>query len=163
MPDRDVKALIYWIWHGRLTDYYNLQPVSFEETDFGVQVEGRKATFTFEKDLEAEEQATEAVTHHINRWEFSANLEHGPEAFRLHFERVVIVETDPPVVGGVQARGTLGPAMGSAAPTPKGLTAHPTPPSDIKVTPEANWALCRSMRYRQGAGSLPDTVLPVSP
>ncbi len=21
MPDRDVKALIYWIWHGRLTDY----------------------------------------------------------------------------------------------------------------------------------------------
>ena len=66
MPDRYVKAQIYWIWHGRLTDYDNPQPVSFEETDFDVQVENRKATFTFKKEFETEEQAREAVWHYIN-------------------------------------------------------------------------------------------------
>ena len=55
-------------------------------------------------------------------------------------------------------RGTLGSALGSATPAPQRLTTYPTPPSEIKVTPEAHWAFARYMRYRQGAGGLPEAA-----
>ena len=158
MPDPYVKALIYWIWHGRLTDYDNPQPVSFEETDFDVQVENRKVTFTFKKEFETEKQAREAVRHYINEWEFSAGLEHGPDAFRLHFEKAVVMEKNPPVSGGIRAWGTLGSARGSATPARQRLASYPTPPSEITVTPEAQWAFDRYMRYRQGTGGLPEAA-----
>ena len=155
MPDRYVKALIYGIWHDRLTNYYNPRPVSFEETDFDVRVENRKATFTFNKEFETEEQAREAVWCYITKWEFSAGLEHGPDAFGFRFERAVVVEKNPPVGGGVQARGTLGSALGSAQRPLQRLTNYPTPRPDIKVTAESHWAFARYMRYRKGAGRGP--------
>lgn len=75
--------------------------MSFEEGDFDIQIEDSRLTFTSRKEFVVEEQAREVVWHYINDWEVSAGLEHGRDAFLLHFDKGVVMEKRSPVGGGV--------------------------------------------------------------
>ena len=157
MPDRHVNALIYRIWHGRLTDHENPRPETFEESDVDVRVKAARRRSPSRRNSK-EKNRPQKPGGHIKRWAFSADLAHGPDSFRLQFERAIVAEKSPPAGGGIQAGGSLESAIGFTAPAPKRLTTYPTTPSEIKGTPEADLACNRYMRYRQRAGVLPETA-----
>ena len=140
MPDRYVKALVYDVRCGPSVNYEKAQPLYREEGHFRVRVEKGQAWFEFNTKRATEEEATRAVSDYIERWEFLAQLERGPDSFRLRLERAVFTEPDP-IPGEVRGSGlpiravaTLGNAQGVTYPC-----GYPNPPSrttGVSITPD---------------------------
>lgn len=93
MPERHVKALIYEIRHGASAKYDGAQSATFVSEKFDVGISDSKAAFEFRtQDIETEAEALETVSDYIERWELSAGLALGPDAFRLEYKMPLLEE-----------------------------------------------------------------------
>ena len=140
MPDRYVKALFYEIRHGPSVDYDKAEPLTDSAEHFDVGVSDVKATFEFKTLFETEDQALEAVSDYIERWEVATPLRFGPDAFRLEY-KMPLIEEESPVLGKPRTMGSAHVRFESSG----DLTvvnhppAYPEPPSasnGIRLTPD---------------------------
>ena len=106
-----------------------------------------------------ERDARDAVAGYIRAWELDATLVHGPNAFRLRFDRSDIEDKHPnpdakherggPIAGRgtpICAVGTLAEAQGTVFPP-----TYPKPPSTgLERSPDVERMLDRYVGYREG-------------
>lgn len=160
MNDPHVEALIYRIEHDDSIDYSNASPVSWDEDEFRVSIEDLEVRFDLHEHHATVEGAIAAIKEYIRVWDFSAQLEHGPEAFSLRFAKPVVVDRNPdPIVGNTMP---LAVAVYGGCPTVSAqLTvtskpnSYPSPPANLELSPDAESMHHRYMGYRRNSEPLP--------
>ena len=150
MNDPHVVALNYRIDHGNSIDYSNAVPMNHDEPGFWLTVDDNRARFRFKEHYATVEKAREALAEYIRVWEFHAQLENGPNSFKLEFDNSEVIDREPTpgeVNLNVQFRG--GKATGSAELTVCAFD-YPQPPSAIALNPDVETMYGRYMGYREG-------------
>ena len=149
MNDPHVVALNYRIDHGDTIDYSKAKPLNHDEAGFRWTVEDNRARFEFKEHYATVETAKEALAKYIRYWEFQAQLEHGPDSFRLQFDKAEVIDRKPtPGELSVSAHFRGGRATLSAKLT-VGAFDYPQPPSAIALNPDVETMYGRYMGYRE--------------
>ena len=156
MPGRYVKALIYRV---EPHNYEKPPPLVRELEDFTVRVENGEAKFEFKRVFETEDEACETVRDYIADWEFLAQLERGPGAFRLRLDRPEFTAPNA-IPGEVRlTTGSLHASAGMGSPTivshPRSYPEPPSATNGIKMTPDVRSMWDRYVGYRRDQERLP--------
>jgi hypothetical protein len=156
MNDPHVEALLYRVEHGACVDYDKAKPLEHDTPIFNVLVEKSRARFELNEHYATREAAREVVEPFIRAWELNVGLEHGPERFRLVYERTEIIDRNP-TPGSIHGGGEL--AASQATVHAGGVvTAHPAsyprPPMALFVNPDVKKMYEGYMRYCQGRDRL---------
>ena len=96
MNDPHVKAIHFYIQHDDSVDYSDVEPLVHDDALFCIRAEKRKVVLEPKCHYATEEEARSAAEEVVRRWEFEAALRTQSGAFRLMYERVHIVDRDPP-------------------------------------------------------------------
>ena len=158
MNDPHVVALFYTVEHGQSVDYREAKPCDDEKENFSVRIEDKKVCFTLKAHYATEEEALEAVREYIERWEFAAGLERGPDKFKLVYQDARIVDRRPPPKrdGFAEVSGTFRSPGGRFRASISSLSQYPKPPSaGLTITPDVQSIYDRFMGYRLGREPLP--------
>ena len=159
MNDPNVAALFYDIEHGDSVSYEKAKSFVHDEPAFRVKVKDKKVCFKLKEHYATESEARESVKEYIRVWELDAGLKHGPDYFKLKFNRAKIVDRNP----------TPGKKSVSAAPVRLKITTsvpavtispsdYPSPPSGLSIDPDdpdVQTMYDRYMHYRRGHEPLP--------
>ena len=154
MNDPHVVALIYHIEHDNSVSYEKTRPLVRDEPEFRVKVKDKKLCFKLKKHYATESEAQESVKEYIRVWELDSGLKHGPDIFKLKFDKAKIVDRNP-TPGSVDAAPVkwefkIPPATGTIGPSN-----YPSPPSGLSVDPDVQTMYDRYMNYRRGYEPLP--------
>jgi len=106
MNDPHVEALIFRVEHGPTVNYGNAQPLELEAQHFAIRLDANTATFTMKTHYASTDDALAVVMPFVRAWEISVGLEHGPEKFRLVYERPEIIDRNP-TTGSIRGSGIL--------------------------------------------------------
>ena len=148
MHDPHVVALHYRIEHDNSVDYRNAKPFVHEEPKFRLEVREEKARFDLKIHCATEGDARKFIEAYISVWEFEASLNHGPNYFRLKFDRAEIEDRNPapgPIKLSVTARAGAPTARGNLTVVPPD---YPQPPSGLALDPNVRTMHGRYMGYR---------------
>ena len=159
MNDPHVVALYYKIEHDAGIDYSRAEPFEVRHDAFDVRVEDGQVRFSMNDHFATERDTRDAVAGYIRAWELDAALAHGPNAFKLRFDRSDIEDRNPkpdakyerggPIAGRgtpICAVGTLGEARGTLLPRTYPLP----PPTGLKRSPDVESMFYRYVGYREG-------------
>ena len=151
MNDPHVVALLYRIEHGNTVDYSEAEPLVKDEPLFRLEVKDNRARFELKEHYATEEEARDTIGNFIGNWESHANLERGPDTFRLEFERGEIIDRNPtPGKSNLRATASLGPLKASVSLSVV-VPNYPTPQSGVNFNnPDVQTMFHRYMGYRQG-------------
>ena len=149
MNDPQVVALIYHIEHDKSVSYEKTRPLVLKEREFRVKVKDKKVCFKLKEHYATESKARESVKEYIRIWELDAGLRHGPDFFKLKFDRAKIVDRNP-TPGSVDAESvkwkfTIPPATGTVGPSN-----YPSPPSGLSIDPDVQTMYDRYMNHLRG-------------
>jgi hypothetical protein len=155
MNSPQVVALIYHIEHNESVSYEDAKSFVRNEPEFRVKIKDKEVCFELNKHYATESEARESVKEYIHVWELDAGLRHGPDYFKLKFDRAKIVDRNPtPGVIEVSATFIGGAATGSfnliVAPAN-----YPSPPSGLSIDPDVQTMYDRYMNHRRGYEPLP--------
>lgn len=151
MNDPHVVMLIYRVEHSDSVDYSQAEPLVREEPAFRLEVRDKQARFELKDHYATEADAREVIEKYIRVWKLDTCLEHGPDFFRLKFDRAQIEDRNPtPGVITVNAQAVniefkILPASITYKPA-----RYPSPPSDISLDPNVQTMCQRYMGYRRG-------------
>ena len=118
----------------------------------------KKVCFTMKTHYATEEEALEAAREYIERWEFAAGLERGPDKFKLVYQEPNIVDRrpSPKSDGFAEVSGTIRSPGGELRASISSLSQYPKPPSaSLTITPDVQSMYDRLMDYRAGREPLP--------
>ena len=161
MNDPHVVALIYRIDHRDTIDYSKAEPFSRDEQGFRLTVEDNRARFEFKEHYATVEKAKKTLGEYIRVWEIHVQLEHGPNSFRLQFDKHEIIDRKPTLPrprkvslsfslsGG---RETGGGKLTYFAPD------YPEPPVNMALTPDVETMYDRYIGYKRGHEPLPSVA-----
>ena len=90
-----VVALIYRVEHGDAVDYSRAEPLVREEPAFRLEVKEKQARFELREQYATVAEVRQAIQTCIDKWQFDAGLERGPEFFGLQFDTAEIKERNP--------------------------------------------------------------------
>ena len=96
MNDPHVKAIHFYIQHDDSVDYSDVEPLVHDDALFCIRAEKRNVVLEPKCHYATEEEARSAAEDFVRRWEFEAALQTQSGAFRLEYERVRIVDREPP-------------------------------------------------------------------
>lgn len=135
MNDPHVVAPIYRIEHGDTIDYNQAQPLVREEAQFRLEVKENQARLEMKNHYATDADAQEAVEEYVRNWEFDACLEHGPDRFRLKFQRAQMVDRDP-TPGQVRLSADSAIMVSGSLMKPTLIVSkYPSPPPNITLDP----------------------------
>ncbi|MCY4288560.1 MAG: hypothetical protein OXC63_08205 [Aestuariivita sp.] len=151
MNDPHVVALIYQIDHSDGIDYSKAEPLTYAGDGFRLSVADGSARFDLEDHFSTIEAADEALTNFRAQWEFSAQLDRGPETFRLKLDRNAseIIDRNPPP-NAVYIRGIGVSLVTFSAKLQIGAPAYPSPTTSVALTPDVKTMFDRYMGYKKG-------------
>ena len=157
MNDPHVVALIYKITHGPSVDYSKVESLDHDETDFHVHIANEEVRFEFKEHYATEEEALATVEGYIHGWELEAVLCHGPNRFKLRFDRADIKDRNPTpgtvIVRPSPVRFTVTVSEPSVVISPR---SYPSPPSRrLTLNPDVQSMYDRYMGYLQGKEHFP--------
>ena len=140
MNDPHVKAIHFYILHDDSVDYSDVEPLVHDDALFCIRAEKRNVVLEPKCHYATEEEARSAAEEFVRRWEFEAALRTQSGAFRLVYERVRIVDRDPPplppgVVNADPVYWTFRTSESKATVTKK-LATFPAPPADPAINPD---------------------------
>ena len=154
MNDPQVVALIYHIEHGDSVNYKDAKSFFHDEPEFQVKIKNKEVCFEFKRDYDTEAEARESIDEYIRVWELDAGLRHGPDFFKLKFDRAKIEDRNP-TPGVIEVAGTItsGPVIMSATLT-IAPPEYPSPPSGLSIDTDVQMMYDRYMNYRRNRESL---------
>lgn len=155
MNDPHVVALIYHIEHNESVSYEDAKSFVRDEPEFRVKVKDKEVCFEFKKDYATESEARESIKEYIRVWELDAGLRHGPDYFKLKFDRSKIEDRNP-TPGEMEVSATF--TSGNPEWTINVIVAppeYPLPPSGLSIDPDVQTMYERYMNYRRGYEPLP--------
>ena len=156
MNDPHVVALIYRVEHGNSVDYREANPLVRDEPAFRLEVKDNQARFELKNHYATEKDARNVIRDYIDSWEIDACLEHGPDSFRLQFDKAEIRDRKPtPGIKDVAVTFRSGAPTMSVALTRCALN-YPIPSTEVNFfDPNVQTMYQRYMGYRQGKEPLP--------
>ena len=165
MNDPHVKAIHFYIQHDDSVDYSDVEPLVHDDALFCIRAEKRNVVLEPKCHYATEEEARSAAEEFVRRWQFEAALRTQSGAFRLVYERVRIVDRDPPplppgVVNADPVYLTFRTSESKATVTKK-LATFPAPPADPAINPDdpdAIFMLALLDRYRLNRARLGDVA-----
>lgn len=152
MNDPHVVALIYQIEHGSSVNYSGAEPLDHEEAGFRIRVKNDRARFEFKEHYATKESARKAIEEYIRNWEFVANLQKGPNCFKLKFDSAEIIDRKPSTMPGtvdVSITVRAGVPTVSIRATADARS-YPPPPSGVSLSRDVKTMHSRYMDYLQG-------------
>ena len=150
MNDPHVVALIYRVEHGNSVDYREAKPFIRDEPAFRLEVKDNQARFELKNHYATEKDARNVIRDYIDSWEIDACLEHGPDSFRLQFDKAEIRDRKPtPGIKDVAVTIRSGVPTVSIA-VSKMVRSYPAPPSGVDFgEPDVQTMYQRYMGYCQ--------------
>ena len=156
MNDPQVVALIYHIEHNKSVSYDDAKSFVRDEPEFRVKIKDKEVCFEFKKHYATESEARESIDEYIRIWELDAGLRHGPDYFKLKFDRAKIVDRNP-TPGEIEVSATI--TSGNPEWTINVIVApanYPSPSSGLSIDPDVRTMYDRYMHYCRGHDSLPN-------
>ncbi len=140
MNDPHVEAIHYFVKHDNSVYYSDVEPLVHDDALFRIRAEKRNVVLEPKCHYATEEEAKRAAEGFVRRWEFEAALRAQSGAFRLVYERVEIVDRNPPLSppGTVNARAVhwkFTTSEPQVTLTKKQAT-YPAPPSGSALDPD---------------------------
>ena len=159
MNDPHVVALIYHIEHDNSVNYEKTRSLVHKEREFRVKVKDKKVCFKLKEHYATESEARESIDAYIRLWEFDAGLRHGPDIFKLKFDRAKIEDRNPtPGEMNLRVNFNFDVPQPSITHT-RALPDYPSPPSGLSIDPDdpdVQTMYDRYMHYCRGYDSLPN-------
>ena len=154
MNDPQVVALIYHIEHGDSVSYEIAKPFVRDEPAFRVKVKDEEVCFKLKEHYAKEAEARKSIDEYIRAWELDAGLRHGPDYFKLKFDRAKIVDRNPtPGEISLSANITSGAPRMSATLT-IAPPDYPSPPSSLSIDANVQTMYDRYINHLRGRESL---------
>ena len=149
MNDPHVVALIYHIEHGDSVNYEDAKSFVCNEPAFQVKIKDEEVCFELKEHYATESEARESIDEYIRVWELDAGLRHGPDYFKLKFDRTKIEDRNP-TPGVIDLRATF--AAGNPEWSADIIIApsdYPSPLSGLSIDADVQTMYDRYMNYRR--------------
>lgn len=143
----------YEVGSGEGISYRNPEPVSFSNHLGTFDLGDNKLRIAPTEHFSDEDEARRAVEPFLRAWEIEADLSSNVGMIRFKFERVELVDRDPPPPGSPQVIEVKGASMmlvGASASLHLTCTKYPQPPKTFRATPEVQHAYRRWIGFRSG-------------
>ena len=154
MNDPHVVALIYHIEHNKSVSYEDAKSFVCDEPEFRVKIKNKEVCFEFKKHYATESEARKSICEYIRIWELDAGLRHGPDYFKLKFDRSKIEDRNP-TPGEMEVSATI--TSGNPEWTINIIVApanYPSPPSGLSIDCDVRTMYNRYINYRRDRESL---------
>ena len=132
MNDPHVVVLIYHIEHGDSVSYEDAKSFVHDEPEFQVKIKNKEVCFEFKKHYATEPEARKSIKEYIRIWELDAGLKHGPDYFKLKFDRAKIVDRNP-TPGEIRVSAASTAETTDSATVPEAPLDYPSPPSGLSI------------------------------
>lgn len=154
MHDPHVQVMHYSVGSGEGISYREPEPVSFVNHLGAFNLVEGKLSIDPVEHFPDEEDARWAIEPFLRAWEMDADLSSNLGMIRFTFDRVELIDRDPPPPGSPQVIQLKGIASLSFVGQPVSLhltcRKYPQPPHAFRVTPEVQHAYRRWLGYRSG-------------
>lgn len=153
MRDPHVQAMHFAVGSGEGISYRDPEPVSFANHLGSFELADGKLTIAPVEHFSDEEEARRAIEPFLRAWEIDADLTLNLGMIRFTFERVELIDRDPPPPGSpqvIQMKGIASVSVFGQASLHLMCRKYPQPPHAFRATPEAQHAYRRWLRYRSG-------------
>lgn len=154
MRDPHVQAMHFAVGSGEGISYRDPEPVSFVDHLGAFDLADGKLTIAPVEHFSDEEEARRAIEPFLRAWEIDADLSSNLGMIRFTFERVELIDRDPPPPGSPQVIQVKGIAslslVGQSVSLHLTRRKYPQPPHAFRAKPEAQHAYRRWLGYRSG-------------
>jgi hypothetical protein len=144
----------YAVSSGEGISYRNPEPVSFVNHLGAFDLVEGKLSIAPVEQFPDEEEARRAIEPFLRAWEMDADLNSNLGMIRFTFERVELIDRDPPSLGPSLAIHLKGIAslslVGQSVSLHLTCTKYPEPPREFRATPEVQHAYRRWIGFRSG-------------
>lgn len=153
MRDPHVQAMRYAVGSGEGILYHDPEPVSFSNHLGTFELHDSTLRIAPVEHFSEEEEARRAVEPFLRAWEMEADLNSNLGMIRFTFERVELIDRDPPPPGSAQVIAVKGVAtisVDASASVQITYRKYPPPPITFRATPEVQHAYRRWIGFRSG-------------
>jgi hypothetical protein len=157
MHDPHVQALHYNVGSVETISYKDPQPLTFTNHLGEFALSDRKLRIVPIEYFSSETEARSAIEPFLRAWEIGTDLTSNFGMIRFEFERVELIDRNPPQPGGTLVVNLQGASMvmiGSSATLHLTCREYPRPPTAFSATAEVQSAYRRWLRYRSGSEPL---------
>jgi hypothetical protein len=152
--DPHIQAMHFAVGSGEGISYRDPEPVSFVNHLGAFDLADGKLTIAPVEHFSDEGEARRAIEPFLRAWEINADLSSNLGRIRFTFERVELIDRDPPPPGSPQVIQVKGIAslslVGQSVSLHLTCRKYPQPPHAFRATPEAQHAYRRWLGYRSG-------------
>lgn len=153
MRDPHVQVMHYAVGSGEGISYRDPEPFSFSNHLGAFDLCDSKLRIAPVEHFSEEEEARRAVEPFLRAWEIEADLNSNVGMIRFTFERVELIDRDPPPPGSPQVinvKGIASISMVGSASLHITCRKYPQPPNAFRATPEVQHAYRRWIGFRSG-------------
>ncbi len=153
MRDPHVQLMHYAVGSGEGISYQDPEPVSFSNHLGTFDLSDNKLRIAPVEHFSEEEEARRAVEPFLRAWEMEADLNSNVGMIRFTFERVELIDRDPPPPGSPQVitvKGVATISVDLSASLQITCRKYPQPPNTFRATPEVQHAYRRWIGFRSG-------------
>lgn len=157
MRDPHVEAMHYNVGSVETISYQDPKPMTFSNHLGEFFLSEGKLQIDPAEHFATANDARLAIEPFLRAWEVSTDLTSNFGMIRFEFERVELVDRDPPPPGEsrvINVEGASMVVMGSSATLHLTCSEYPAPPTAFSATPEVMHAYRRWLRYRAGSEPL---------
>lgn len=153
MRDPHVQAMHYEVSSGEAISYRNPEPVSFSNHLGTFDISNGKLRIVPTEHFPDEDDARRAVDPFLRAWEIEADLTSNIGMIRFKFDRVDVIDRNPPPPGSpqvIEIKGISSVSFVGSASLHLTCSKYPQPPATFRATPEVQHAYRRWLGYRSG-------------
>ena len=146
MRDPHVQSMHYRIGSGEGISYQDPESMTFSNHLGSFEITGNALSIIPAEHFDEEEEARRAIEPFLRSWEMEADLKMNLGMVRFSFERVEVIDRDPPPPGAPQVIHIKAASMlmfGSSATLHLTCSKYPPPPNSFRSTPEVEHAYHR--------------------
>lgn len=153
MRDPHVETMHYKVGSVEGISYQDPEPVSFSNHLGEFSLADNKLRITPAEHFAEEDEARGAIESYLRAWEISTDLNSNFGMIRFEFERVELIDRDPPPPGSshvISVKAASMVLMGSNVTLHLTCRRYPNPPTMFSATPDVLYAYRRWLRFRAG-------------
>lgn len=153
MRDPHVQSIQYEVGSGEGISYRDPESISFSNHLGTFDLSDGRLRIVSTEHFSDEEEARRAVEPFLRAWEIEGDLNSNIGMIRFKFDRVDVIDRDPPPPGSPQVinlKGISSVSFVGSASLHLTCSKYPQPPGTFRATPEVQHAYRRWLGYRSG-------------
>ena len=153
MRDPHVQTIYFEVGSNKEISYRNPEPISFSNHLGMFDLSDGKLRIAPTEHFPDEDEARRAVEPFLRAWEISSDLTSNIGMIRFKFDRVDVIDRNPPPPGSpivINIRGVSSVSFAGSVSLHLTCSKYPQPPATFQATPEVQHAYRRWLGYRSG-------------